>query len=168
MAHLEGLLNALTCFAGAAVGPYLRLSARAYTILAWSLLITAWGNTIGSVIGPLFDELCRRLDAAGIVPAGPAVAYYEDAPEGGGRISVHAAFPVAAAPPDGELRVVDLPAVEEAATIVHRGPMEAVVPTGQTLARWIDANGYRSAGYPREVNLEVPADRNAWTARWTR
>src|SRR5215470_198315 len=54
MAHLEGVLNGLTCFAGAAVGPYLRLSARAYTILAWSLVVTAWGNMIASLIGPLF------------------------------------------------------------------------------------------------------------------
>jgi hypothetical protein len=54
MAHLEGVLNGLTCFAGAAVAPYLRLSPRAYTILAWSLIVTAWGNMIASLIGPLF------------------------------------------------------------------------------------------------------------------
>jgi hypothetical protein len=53
MAHLEGVLNGLTCFAGVAVGPYLRLSARGYTILAWSLVVTAWGNMIASLIGPL-------------------------------------------------------------------------------------------------------------------
>ncbi len=54
MAHLEGLLNGLVCFAGAAVAPYLRLSARAYSILAWSLVVTAWGNMIASLVGPLF------------------------------------------------------------------------------------------------------------------
>jgi hypothetical protein len=54
MAHLEGVLNGLTCFAGAAVAPYLRLSARAYAILAWALVVTAWGNMIASLIGPLF------------------------------------------------------------------------------------------------------------------
>jgi len=54
MAHLEGVLNGLTCFAGAAVGPYLHLSARAYRILFWSLVVTAWGNTIASLMGPLF------------------------------------------------------------------------------------------------------------------
>jgi hypothetical protein len=53
MAHLEGVLNGLTCFAGAAVGPYLRLSARGYAILAWSLVVTAWGNMIASLIGPI-------------------------------------------------------------------------------------------------------------------
>ncbi len=34
---------------------------------------------------------------------------------------------------------------------MHRGSMDVVMPTIQTLARWIDANGYRSAGYNREL-----------------
>jgi hypothetical protein len=54
MAHLEGILNALTCFGVAAVGPYLRLPERSSAVLAWALIATAWGNTIASVIGPLF------------------------------------------------------------------------------------------------------------------
>jgi hypothetical protein len=53
MAHLEGVLNGLVCFAGAAIGPYLRLSPRAHAVLAWSLVVTAWGNIIASFIGPL-------------------------------------------------------------------------------------------------------------------
>ncbi|MFI5678784.1 MerR family transcriptional regulator [Streptomyces cellulosae] len=117
---------------------------------------------ISPVIGPLYDELFRRLDTAGIAPAGPGVAYYEDAPEGGGRISVHAAVQVAAPLQDGAFRVLDLPPVDQAATIVHRGSMDIVLPTAQTLAFWIDENGYRSAGYPREINLECPDNRDDW------
>ena len=119
-------------------------------------------ESIAPVIGPLYDELFRRLDTAGVTPAGPGVAYYEDAPEGGGRISVHAAVQVAAPLQDGAFRVLDLPPVDQAATIVHRGSMDTVLPTAQTLARWIDAGGYRSAGYPREVNLECPENRDDW------
>lgn len=52
--------------------------------------------------------------------------------------------------------------LDRAATIVHRGSMDTVLPTAQTLARWIDANGYRSAGYPREINLECPENRDDW------
>ncbi|MET8561096.1 MerR family transcriptional regulator [Streptomyces flaveolus] len=118
---------------------------------------------IGPVIGPLYDELFRRLDSAGITPTGPGVAFYEDAPEGGGRITVHAAVQVSAPLQDGGgLRVLDLPALDQAATIVHRGSMDTVLPTAQTLARWVDAGGYRSAGYPREVNLECPENRDDW------
>jgi effector-binding domain-containing protein len=117
---------------------------------------------IGPVIGPLYDELFRLLDAAGITPTGPGVAYYEDAPEGEGRISVHAAVEVSAPAQDGDFRVHDLPSLGEAATIVHHGSMDAVVPAAQALAHWIDAHGYRSAGYPREVNLECPENRDDW------
>jgi len=53
MAHLEGILNGLTCFAVAAVGSHLRLSERAFAVLAWSLVVTAWGNVVASVVGPL-------------------------------------------------------------------------------------------------------------------
>jgi hypothetical protein len=54
MAHLEGILNGVLLIAVGAVLPRLSLSARAQTVLAWSLLVTAWGNMVASVIGPLF------------------------------------------------------------------------------------------------------------------
>lgn len=53
MAHLEGVLNALVCFAVAAAGPLLRLSPRAHRVLTWTVIVTAWGNQIASVMGPL-------------------------------------------------------------------------------------------------------------------
>ncbi|MER7795670.1 MerR family transcriptional regulator [Streptomyces sp. NPDC097640] len=118
---------------------------------------------IGPAVGPLFGRLCALLDAAGVTPTGPGLAYYEDAPEGGGAITVHAGFPVGAQVSAGEeVRIVQLPGVERAATVVHRGPMDDVVPTAQALGRWIDANGYRSAAYPREVSLHCPDDRAQW------
>ncbi|WP_020121517.1 MerR family transcriptional regulator [Streptomyces canus] len=117
---------------------------------------------IGPVIGPLYDELFQRLGSAGVTPTGPGVAYYEDAPEGGGKISVHAAVQVSAPLQDGPFRILDLPSLDQAATIVHRGSMDTVLPTAQTLARWIDANGYQSTGYPREINLECPENRDDW------
>jgi ABC-type uncharacterized transport system YnjBCD substrate-binding protein len=39
---------------------------------------------------------------------------------------------------------VDQPEIEQAATILHRGAMDDVMPTIQALARWIDANPKRS------------------------
>jgi hypothetical protein len=48
---------------------------------------------------------------------------------------------------DNDFAIVELPEIEPAATIVHRGSMDNVMPTIQkTLARWIDASGCRSAG----------------------
>lgn len=121
---------------------------------------------ITPVIAPLYENLCRRLDEAGVAPAGPAIAYYEDAPDGpDGSVLIHAAMPVGAdaqAVEEHGLTVVDLPAIESAATLVHRGAMEGVVGSIQTLAHWIDENGYRSRGYNRELYLECPESPADW------
>lgn len=119
-------------------------------------------ESITPVIGPLYDELCGRLDSAGLTPTGPAITYYEDSPDGDG-VLVHATLPVDAGPEEvHDFAVVVLPEIEQAATILHRGCMDDVMPTIQTLARWIDANGYRSAGYNRELYIECRQDRDAW------
>ncbi|MFI9722146.1 MerR family transcriptional regulator [Streptomyces sp. NPDC052396] len=118
---------------------------------------------IGPVITPMFQELCRRLDEAGVTPTGPAIAYYEDSPEGGETIVVHAAMPVATGAVTGpSVTVVDLPAIDRAATIVHRGPMDQVLTTAQSLARWIATSGHHSTGYARELYLECPDDPAGW------
>ena len=118
--------------------------------------------SINPVIQPLFRELGERLSQAGLTPAGPATSYYEDAPDGDGVI-VHAALPVNADPgsPRG-FEITDLPEIPQAATIMHRGPMDNVMATIQTLARWIDENGYRSTGHVRELTLECPDDPDKW------
>ncbi|MGW7349785.1 MerR family transcriptional regulator [Streptomyces sp. NPDC054784] len=132
---------------------------------------------IGPVIGPLFAELCRRLDAVGAVPRGLGLARYEDAPPGEGErgaVVVHAGLAISAddarllrdatggTQDAGGVRVVELPAVERAATIVHRGSMDEVLTTVQALARWVDANGHRSTGHARELTLSCPADSDQW------
>ncbi|MGW1279149.1 MerR family transcriptional regulator [Streptomyces tsukubensis] len=125
---------------------------------------------ITPVVVPLYEELFRRLAAAGVSPAGPGIAYYEHAEgaevaegDGEGAVLVHAAVTLSAGDrPGPDVAVVVLPALERAATIVHRGSMDAVVPTSQTLARWVNAHGHRSAGFAREVTLECPPDREKW------
>lgn len=124
---------------------------------------------ITPVIGPLYDELCRRIEDAGVTPTAPGVAYYEDAGDAArpGAVLVHAGaagggLAVRAEDLGGEVRIVVLPAVERAATVVHRGSMDSVLPTAQALAQWIDANGERSSGYARELTLACPEDRDQW------
>jgi effector-binding domain-containing protein len=118
------------------------------------------GAHIGPVIQPLYPELFRRLEAAGVRPTGPSIAYYEPTPdEADDAVSVHAAVPVNADPrPEYDFAVLDLPGIPTAATIVHRGSMEHVGRSMQILARWIDDNGYRMVGYAREVCLEFVRD----------
>jgi len=120
-------------------------------------------EAITHVIQPLYGELFCLMVSAGVSAAGPAIAYYEDAPAGDGAIVVHAAVPVfAELGADHGFTVVDLPEVDSVAAIIHHGSMDDVLSTGQALARWIDASGYRSAGYAREVTLEHNEDPDQW------
>ncbi|HEU4427083.1 MAG TPA: MerR family transcriptional regulator [Pilimelia sp.] len=120
---------------------------------------------IGPVIQPLYRELFRRLDAAGVSPSGPGIAYYDPAPgESGEAVTVHAGVQVATySRPEHDFAVRDLPAIPSAATVIHRGSMDEADRSVQILARWIDDNGYRMIGYAREVCLEfVPDDPDKW------
>ncbi|MCE7004022.1 MerR family transcriptional regulator [Kibdelosporangium philippinense] len=125
--------------------PAMRLATRSATAPSFD------PQDIGPVVGPLFQQLCDQ-----ITPTGPGLARYCQEPDG--SITAHVGFPVATEVPG----MVDVPAVPRAATVVHRGSMDDVLPTAQALARWIDANGYRSTGLPRELSLACPEDRGQW------
>ena len=116
---------------------------------------------ITPVIQPLYGDLIGRLARAGVPITGHGIAYYQDAVDGG--VTVHAAVTVVADPSDGyDFAILDLPRVE-AATVVHRGPMDNVLGTYDALAHWIEANGYSSAGPAREFYLATPdGDPDAW------
>nr|WP_280470335.1 MerR family transcriptional regulator [Nocardia brasiliensis] len=118
-------------------------------------------GSIGPVIGPLFEDICRRLEVAGVPIVGCGIAYYEQREDG--SVLAHAAMPVdveAGAAYDFE--IVDLPAIEQAATVVHKGSMNEVLEPWQALGRWIDENGYRTTGPSREVTLVYTEDQSGW------
>lgn len=119
----------------------------------------------GPLIGRLFDELCRRLDSAGITPTGPRTVYFETPEEGEYGIVVHAGLPVSSGVIEGQdFQVVSLPPVERAATIVHRGMIHGFLSTSQLLVRWVDAHGYRFDGHAREVTLNSSENPDEWVA----
>src|SRR5215469_13538058 len=93
---------------------------------------------------------------ARIAISGPGLAYYEDAGDDAGAIKVHAALPIAE-PPAGskDFCVVDLREIPVAATLIHHGSMDNVLPSIQALARWVDASGYQSLGYARVLTLKL-------------
>jgi DNA-binding transcriptional MerR regulator len=116
---------------------------------------------IGPVIQPLYPELMARLERAGVPITGYGIATY--APADGDQVLVEAGFTVSVEPAASyDFEVVDLPALAEAATIVHRGTMDDVDVTYQAVAAWIEAHGYRQHGFGREVYLRYgegdPAD----------
>ncbi|MFC1440226.1 MerR family transcriptional regulator [Streptacidiphilus sp. N1-10] len=123
---------------------------------------------IGPVVNRLFDELCAQTEAAGVTPVGPSTVYYETSEALGAEVVVHAGLPVAAGVTGGPggpgFQVVTLPAVEQAATIVHRGSMDRVLATSQLLARWAEAHGYRFRQHAREITLNYSEDPDEWVA----
>lgn len=116
---------------------------------------------ITPVIGPLYDELCSRLDVTGVAVTGPGIAYYEAREDG--SVLVHAAMQVSAEPrPGQDFLVTDLPALEHAATVIHHGSMDEASGSFQALAHWIEAHGHRGCGLAREVYLHSPENRDDW------
>jgi DNA-binding transcriptional MerR regulator len=126
--------------------------------------MTARANTFQTVdiaptIQALYPELMQNLDSAQVQPTGPAIAYYEPV-DADDSVIIHAGITVSANPsPDRAFRVLDLPAVNTTATLIHHGSMDHVEASYQELASWIEANGYRTAGFFREFYLDYdPAD----------
>lgn len=117
---------------------------------------------IGPVIQPLYPRLFGALNAAGVEIAGPSIAYYDDSADGG--IVVHAGFPIdESVTKVPGLEVVDLPAIDLAATAVHHGDMAAVdVDTVAAIFDWMRAHGFRTIGYSREHYLDCPDDISQW------
>jgi DNA-binding transcriptional MerR regulator len=120
---------------------------------------------ISPVSGPLYRELFRRLEKAGVAVSGSPIAYYVATPEAtadGLAVTIHNAVEVASGPaPDQDFAVLELPGISSAATIIHRGAMDEAFRSMQIVARWIDDNGYQPVGYAREVCLEFDPDNPA-------
>jgi DNA-binding transcriptional MerR regulator len=50
----------------------------------------------------------------------------------------------------------ELPAAETMATTVVKGALETIHTGYREIGAWVDANGYRLAGVPREIRLQAP------------
>jgi DNA-binding transcriptional MerR regulator len=120
-------------------------------------------DDIGPVVYPLCAELGRRLASAAVTPVGRLTCYYDNSSGGDGAVAVHAAVPIATEHGTdlNGLSIMDVHPADYA-TLVHRGPMDAVLPAWQALARWVDAHGHHSTRPTRELYLECPADRTQW------
>ena len=66
--------------------------------------------------------------------------------------------------PADDIQVKQIPAIRAAELTAPAASLEpaSITPVIQTLARWIDENGYRSTGYPRELTLEYSDDPDKW------
>lgn len=118
-------------------------------------------SELGATIGPAFDRLVDGLTTAGVTLQAPSVAWYDGDAEG---TTWGVGFPTALDEIDvAGAEVADLPAVDRALTVIHRGSMATIGDTWQALATAVDATGLTAYGPCREVYLETPMDdQDAW------
>ncbi len=116
-------------------------------------------ENVSPVIDPLLGRLIGAIEAAGREPQEPGVFWYEAVPDSE-DLAVHVSFTADAAPQAGEgYDVVELPAVETAAVLTHRGDMPSIGRSWMTLMEQVVDDGYRIVGPTREVYVHAPDDR---------
>jgi predicted transcriptional regulator YdeE/DNA-binding transcriptional MerR regulator len=110
-------------------------------------------------IGSLLDELRSYLRDRGVAPdpLAPGLAIFYDAEFLDRGADVEVAVPL-----DGRLRgsarvaVHELPAVADAASVIHAGSYDRIAGAYRALIAWAQANGYRAGGPNREIYLHGP------------
>ena len=140
-----------------------RIHIPAVTVAACSAVAPEFGAAIGPVLSPLFPQMFAALGAAGVSCIAPPLSLYDEHADG---VTVSAAAPIdpaSASTLAGStvVTVRHLPAID-AITTLHRGSVATLETTYQALMGWIAEHGLQTVGYSREVNLECPADPNAW------
>ncbi|MEH0108894.1 GyrI-like domain-containing protein [Tersicoccus sp. MR15.9] len=122
---------------------------------------------IGGIVGPMFAEVAGAVARAGGIPRTPVAEYTAD---DDGRIHIVAGFAfdgdarsLIGGPIDG-VEVRELPAVDEAACVVHLGSMETIGVSWQTLHQQLPARGVQPSGPGRElyVRAEPVDDQSQW------
>ncbi|MBL8162420.1 MAG: MerR family transcriptional regulator [Anaerolineae bacterium] len=118
-------------------------------------------------VAVVMTEAFIALSGQGVQVIPPPICVYHDQEFKPTDLDVEFAFPVAASvnlsvPLEGgrSLRTVDLPAIEQAACIIHMGDYSQFELSYEALARWIMENGYRIIGPSREIYLSAPTDPN--------
>lgn len=116
-------------------------------------------ENVSPVIDPLLGRLVGAIEDAGRQPVEPGVFWYEPVPDTD-ELAVHVAFTSDSPPQAGEgYDVVELPRVETAAVLTHRGDMPTIGRSWMDLFERIAADGYQVVGPTREVYVHAPDDR---------
>jgi len=110
---------------------------------------------IGPTLDHLFDQLLEYISRHGATPVGPGTAIYYDCEFCERDVSVGACLPFEGSLFDGEeVKVIELPAVETMASVIHHGSFSTIKQAYDTLLTLIESNGYHISGPNRELSLE--------------
>ena len=109
---------------------------------------------IGPILDRTFDQVGDYIYQHGATPVEPSTAVYYVEGYCEQNFEVGACMPFTGSlTGDEKVEVCELPAHETVAVVVHHGPFSEMHQAYEAAFRWIEANGYQSAGYVRELNL---------------
>ena len=116
-------------------------------------------------VGKVMEESYGAMMPRGIAPAGQPMTIYHDPEFKPENLDVEFIFPVGASvkdpvPLSEERQLVpkELTGIETAATTIHKGDYGTLDQSYGMIAQWIETNGFRVAGPPREIYLTAPGD----------
>lgn len=118
-------------------------------------------NELGEAVPDLFADIAGHKNGQGddVSFNGYPMTIYHDEELRETEIDVEAAMPVVGPMADGtKVKVRQLPAVPEAASVVHKGDFSGLPQAYQAILRWVAANEYEVDGPGREVYLQHDRD----------
>mgnify|MGYP002336531949 CR=1 FL=1 len=118
-------------------------------------------NSVGDILGESFGAMMQ----AGVMPVAPPIVIFYDDEFLPANMDIAVALAVDSSV-KGEVSLSDgraltpqnLPEIATAACVIHHGNYDSLSQSYGALAAWIEANGYRVAGNPREVYLTAPEE----------
>lgn len=119
-------------------------------------------------VGAVWNETMQSLQMSGATMIAPPFCLYYDQEFTAANMDIEFAFPVTPNSPTTvdlsggrHMTARDLPVAPQAACTVHQGDYSGLSNAYTAIGRWIESNGYRVVGPPREVYLVggcAPAD----------
>lgn len=114
---------------------------------------------INQTFNRLFDEVNEAIKQNNAGFTGPGIAVWYDSGMQPQDMRVAAAIPTHGTLAAGDrVRIEELPAVAQMASVVHHGPFATLPQAYGALFTWIEANGYQISGPSREVYLQYERD----------
>jgi effector-binding domain-containing protein len=108
-------------------------------------------------IGNLFNELCSYLGRQRVQFGGPPIGVYYDNEYRDRDVDIEVAIPLnGTIPTTKRIASHELPEIEQAACLIHKGPYDNFNQAYKALMTWVETNGYLIAGPNREVYLHGP------------
>ncbi len=119
-------------------------------------------ENVSPVVDAILGPLQAALDAAGAAYEEPGVFWYEAVPDSDEQ-RVNVSWVASGSPVEGEgWDVVELPAIDRAATTVYRGPMSGIGEAWLAFTERVAAEGGHIDGPCREIYLQAEGPQETW------